>query len=282
MKIGFIGQGWIGKNYADNFEERGYDIVRYAKEPEYVDNKDLIADCDIVLIAVPTPTTKEGFSDAIIRDVIKLVGKGKIAVIKSTIVPGTTQSIQKENPDILVMHSPEFLAEASARYDADNPNRNIIGIPVMDEKYKKAAKQVMEVLPKAPYELICEAKTAEMVKYGNNVFLYFKVLFANLLYDLSAEVGADYDIVKDAIAADPRIGSSHLTPVHKSGHSDIPGRGAGGECFIKDFKSFLNMYREYVNDAEGIALLEGLESKNNKLLRDSKKDLDLLEGVYGE
>jgi 3-hydroxyisobutyrate dehydrogenase-like beta-hydroxyacid dehydrogenase len=25
-KIGFIGQGWIGKNYADDFEERGMEL----------------------------------------------------------------------------------------------------------------------------------------------------------------------------------------------------------------------------------------------------------------
>ena len=28
MKIGFIGQGWIGKNYADDFDARGYAVVR--------------------------------------------------------------------------------------------------------------------------------------------------------------------------------------------------------------------------------------------------------------
>jgi 3-hydroxyisobutyrate dehydrogenase-like beta-hydroxyacid dehydrogenase len=38
MKIGFIGQGFIGRNYADNFEKRGFDIVRYAKEKPYDGN----------------------------------------------------------------------------------------------------------------------------------------------------------------------------------------------------------------------------------------------------
>ena len=33
--IGVIGQGWIGKNYADDFEKRGYRVVRYALEPAY-------------------------------------------------------------------------------------------------------------------------------------------------------------------------------------------------------------------------------------------------------
>src|SRR5690606_30150579 len=107
MKIGFIGQGWIGKNYADNFEDRGYDIVRYSVEPEYVENKEKIKDCDIVFIAVPTPTTPEGFDSSIVQNVIELVGDGKVALIKSTIVPGTTEKIQEVYPNKYVMHSPE-------------------------------------------------------------------------------------------------------------------------------------------------------------------------------
>ena len=39
IKIGFIGQGWIGKNYADDFEKRGFDVVRYSQEEPYVKNK---------------------------------------------------------------------------------------------------------------------------------------------------------------------------------------------------------------------------------------------------
>jgi predicted dinucleotide-binding enzyme len=30
--IGFIGQGFIGKNYANDFEKRGYEVIRYANE----------------------------------------------------------------------------------------------------------------------------------------------------------------------------------------------------------------------------------------------------------
>src|SRR5690348_15329082 len=103
--IGFIGQGWIGKNYADDFEHRGYTTVRYGLEPEYAQNKDRIADCDIVLIAVPTPTTRDGFNPSIVRSVLHLVGKGKTALIKSTLLPGTTEELQKEFPDIIILNS---------------------------------------------------------------------------------------------------------------------------------------------------------------------------------
>src|SRR5437868_5759053 len=121
LKIGFIGQGFVGKNMATDFAERGFEVVRYSLEPEYVGNRDLIKECDTVFMAVPTPTTPTGFDDSILRDEVKLVGKDKIVVIKSTILPGTTESLQKENPDIFILHSPEFLREVTAKEDTKNP-----------------------------------------------------------------------------------------------------------------------------------------------------------------
>ncbi len=275
-KIGFIGQGWIGKNYADNFEQRGFETVRYGLEAEYNGNKEKIKDCDIVFIAVPTPTTPEGFDAGILKQVVKLVGKGKIALIKSTITPGSTRDLQSENPDIFVFHSPEFLTRHTAAYDASNPARNIIGMPEDNEIYRKKAREVMDILPKAPYETICGSADAELVKYGGNCFFYFKNIFMNMLYDLSRKTGSDWENVRQMIAADPRIGEEHTHPVNKGG------RGAGGDCLIKDFEAFIGMYKNYVGDATGLNILANLRNKNIKFLVESKKDLELLKGVYGD
>lgn len=277
MKIGFIGQGWIGKNYANDFEARGYDVVRFALEEPYIANEDKIKGCDIVFIAVPTPTTDGVFDDSIVRKAIKLVGKGMIAVIKSTILPGTTVSIQKENPDIFVMHSPEFLVESSAAYDAAHPNRNIVGIPVESPLYRARAQDVLDVLPDAPYERIMSSHDAEFVKYAGNCFLFTKVIFINVLFDLVKSTGGDWQSVRDALIHDPRIGTSHTEPIGKSG-----GRGAGGHCFIKDFEAFRAMYDSEVHDPLGSAFLASMKDKNIQLLIDSKKDIDLVKGVYGE
>ncbi|MDD5290741.1 MAG: hypothetical protein PHZ04_01365 [Patescibacteria group bacterium] len=275
-KIGFIGQGWIGKNYADDFEKRGFEIVRYSLEKPYVDNKEKIKDCDIVFIAVPTPSTPAGFDSSILRQAIKSVGEGKIAVIKSTLLPGTTESIQEENPNIYVMHSPEFLTEATAAHDASNPTRNIIGLPKDSDDYKEKAREVLEVLPYAAYKIICSAKEAELIKYGGNCWFYFKVIFINMLYDLAQKMDCQWGIIQETMAADPRIGRTHLNPVHQGG------RGAGGHCFIKDFAAFSDMYKEHIGDEFGLKVLESLKDKNIDLLVSSGKDLDLLAGVYGE
>lgn len=281
-KIGFVGQGWLGRHYADHFEERGFPVVRYSKEEEYVGNKDLVSDCDIVFIAVPTPTKAGRFDDSIVREAVKLVGKGKIAVIKSTILPGTTRSIQSENPDVGVLFSPEFLREVSAREDVDNPDKNIIGLVEDTDLHRSHANRVLAVLPEAPYVKICRAEEAELTKYGANAFLFWKVLFSNLGYDLAQTHGADWDVIAENMAADPRIGTSHLKPVHQVAHLGKVGRGAGGHCFIKDFAAFEAHYKDMVGDEHGVAILEALRKKNIELLTSTEKDLDLLSSVYGD
>lgn len=276
MKIGFIGQGWIGKNYANDFEARGYEVIRYALEAPYVVNKERISECDIVFIAVPTPTTPKGFDDSALQTVLPLVGKEKIAVVKSTILPGTTEKLQRLFLDIFILHSPEFLVESTAAYDAAHPNRNIIGIPKMNALYREKAEAVLRVLPDAPYAKIMSARDAEFVKYAGNCYLFTKVMFMNLLYDIVASTGSDWSSVREALIHDPRVGTSHTEPLHKSG------RGAGGHCFIKDFEAFREMYRANVPDTYGNTLLAALKDKNIELLVNSSKDLELLEGVYGD
>jgi len=274
--IGFIGQGWIGKNYASDFEKRGYTTVRYALEPEYVGNKERIKECDITIIAVPTPSTPKGFDASIVEDALKLIGKGKIAVIKSTIIPGTTIKFQKKNPGIVLMYSPEFLSESTAAHDAANPFSNIVGIPVDDAAHRKAAKEVLAVLPKSPFELVCSSTEAEFIKYSHNISGYTQIITFNILYDLAQKLGGNWDVVYSALSVDPYIPNRYSRPVHKTG------RGAGGGCFIKDYAAFRWHFEELLpNHKESIDVMRAMERKNIHLLATSKKDLHLLRGVYG-
>ena len=274
IKIGFIGQGYVGKNYADDFEARGYHVVRYAKEKPYNKNKDAIKGCDVVFVAVPTPTTPKGYDSSIIRKVLPLVGVGKVAVLKSTILPGLTGKIQEEFPRIIVLNSPEFLSEATARHDASHPFVNIVGITKETLEYKKAAKLVHSILPKAPKNFTVKSIEAEIIKYSHNCGGYTQIIFFNLMYDLSQKMGANWKRIEEAIKADPFIPTRYASPVHKSG------RGAGGRCFIKDFAAFREIYKKMVADPSGVSVLKSMEKKNIELLCSSGKDVEILESVY--
>lgn len=274
VKVGFIGQGYVGKHNADDFEKRGLHVVRYAKEKPYHKNKNAIKDCDVVFVAVPTPTTPKGYDASILRAVLPLVGRGKIVVLKSTIFPSMTKKIQEEFPDRIVMHSPEFLSEATASHDASHPFVNIVGITKETQEHRKAAELVHSILPKAPHNFTVKSIEAEIIKYTHNCSGYTQIIFFNLIYDLSQKMGANWESIEEVIKTDPFIPTRYSSPVHKGG------RGAGGNCFIKDFAALREVYEKTVTDPDGMSVLASMEKKNLELLRSSKKDAEILEDVY--
>lgn len=274
--IGFIGQGFVGKSYADDFEKRGYSVIRYSLEEPYRSNKDLIRTCDVVFVAVPTPSTPKGFHDGIVIESLSLLKNGAIAVIKSTLLPGHTKLLQKKFPKLTILFSPEFLNAATAAHDASNPFSNVIGLPAKSKKYTEAASTVMQMLPNAPFSHICSAEEAEIYKYAHNVSGVMQVLTYNIMYDLARHHGADWEEIHKALYADPMVSNWYIKPVHKSG------RGAGGFCFIKDLAAFVQVYENTVAHPAGVALLRAAENKNIALLTESGKDTDILEGVYGK
>lgn len=274
--IGFIGQGYVGKNYGDDFERRGYRVVRYSLEQPYIKNKDKIRDCDIVFVAVWTPTTPRGFDTSIVESVLTLVGAGKIVIIKSTVVPGSTERLQKQFPKLTIMYSPEFLSVGTAAEDARHPFSNIVGLPKNSPKHRAAAQQVLSILPRAPFSSVCKSVEAEMIKYSHNLSGYTQIIMFNILLELAQKSGADWKVVHRALLADPFICNRYAQPVHKGG------RGAGGGCFIKDFAAFRMLYEKALGaNSASIGALKGFEKKNIQLLTDSHKDIELLRGVYG-
>ena len=277
LRIGFIGQGYVGKHSSDDMESRGHKVTRYALEAPYNENKDKVKDCDIVFIAVPTPTTPGGFDSSIVESVIPLTKPGATIIFKSTLVPGTTRTLQKKYADRVLFFSPEFLSEVTAAHDAAHPIMNVIG--VTDPAHKEKAEQVMKILPESSHNQICSAEEAEIIKYAHNIHGFIRIIFSNLLYDLAQAHGATWEAVKEGMDNDPFIGRTatytYTNPVHKSG------RGAGGNCFLKDMAAFARHYREVVKDKEGGELLRAFEEKNLALLKASEKSLDIIKGIYG-
>lgn len=273
--IGFVGQGYVGKHYADAIEKRGYEVVRYSLEEPYRANKQKIKDCPVVIIGVPTPTTPKGFDSSIVEEAISLTAPGATVVIKSTVLPGTTKMLHAKFPDRVLVYSPEFLSESTAAYDVANPFSNIIGCARADAKHRKAAAFLHALFPKAPYALTCDSTEAELIKYAHNGSGYVQVVFFNMMYDLAHSLGADWKPIEKALSHDHYISSRYAKPLHKSG------RGAGGNCFIKDFAALRELHERLGAEGHTLLLLRALEQKNKQLLLSSGKDLRLLEGVYG-
>lgn len=275
-KIGFVGQGNLGSNLANNFEKRGFQVLRYSLEKPYSGTRDLIRGCDIVFVCVPTPTTPQGFDDRSVVDALSIVGRGKIGIIKSTVLPGTTARMQKMFPDIVVVHSPEFMSVATANEDVDHPIMNIVGIPFDSGRHQVAARIACSVLPTSTFQKVCRSEEAELIKYAHNISGYIQVLTFNILYDIAGFYECDWAVIAEAVKADPLISSRYSEPFSKNG------RGAGGACFLKDFSAFLRLYREQVDDHFGVEFLSAAERKNISLLMQTKKDLEQVASVYGD
>jgi UDP-glucose 6-dehydrogenase len=142
---------------ANDFEERGFDIIRYDLD-KYKNNKEEIKKADIVFVAVPTPSIKRKFDSSILEEAIQATAPGQKVVIKSTVIPGTTDRLQKQYPDRYFFHSAEFLTEKKAKDDTKNPSRNVIGSTEISKHY---AQDIMSILPKS-IEIYCTARQSEL------------------------------------------------------------------------------------------------------------------------
>lgn len=251
-KIGIIGVGYVGgaiKNYYP--EAKTYDKYKES------DTFDEVLKQDYIFISVPTPYhEKDGFDGSTLDKVMKNIaekGEEKIVIIKSTVIPGTTDKYQDKYPYLKILFNPEFLTQLTADQNMKFPDRQIVGYT--SNSYN-VAKDVLELLPLAPFERIVPAKTAEIIKYFNNTWFCTKVVFANQIFDFCQKAGVDYDTVKECAAADKRIGRSHLDIWHKGF------RGYGGACLPKDVRAFIDHADELGVD---LALLKMVDELNNRL-----------------
>lgn len=217
----------------------------------------------VIFICVPTPYKKEtGFDLTYVKEAIRYLTSPKIVVIKSSIKPGTTDELQKEFPDLNILYSPEFLTEKHANDDIKKPSRSIVGYT---EKSIKDAGLVLSLLPRAPFERIIPALDAELIKYASNAFLATKIILGNQIYDLCEKMGANYDLVKDGMGTDPRIGLSHLN-VFEDGV-----RGFSGKCLPKDIQTLIQVGNEHIVDLE---VFKKVEEINRKLVKGTIKEYE--------
>jgi UDPglucose 6-dehydrogenase len=259
--LGIMGLGVVGDAAREYLEQQGHTLALY--DPyKSIGSSYSINEADIVFICVPTPYTPGvGFDSSALEDAVSTLHGSKTVVIKSTVVPQTTDRYQLRYPQHRFLFNPEFLRESTAREDFKLPDRQLVGYTLQSES---VAEQVMSLLPPAPYMRTMPAREAELTKYMTNSFLAIKVTFANEIYDLACALGADFDTVRDAVAADVRIGPSHLEVMH--GHY----RGYGGKCLPKDTKALMQLGEQL---GVPLRLLEAADMLNGLLQRPESPQL---------
>ena len=259
--VAIIGHtGMVGSPVYRYFKERNYPVMGMSLETHSHTWKDINDSSEYIFIAVPTPFDwiKNEPSIKIVREVLDKIQGGKVVIIKSTILPGTTSKLQEDYPWIDILFNPEFLSAKTNWQDFVNPDRQLVGYT--DKSYKHATK-VLNMLPVSPYDTIMRSEEAEISKYINNFHGALMVMFANFFYDICKEVGADFEVVKKASMASKWVGSPTGRMYWDVFHGGF--RGYGGGCFPKDINSLL--YWCIVNGIDP-TILEATRAMNIKLL----------------
>lgn len=269
MNIGLIGKGFVGDAVYQNLKnDHNFLVYDIDDSKRNVGNiRDVIHGAKIIFVALPTPMRKDGTCDLsiIMRSMAQINHwyDDNIIIMKSTVVPGTCDSINKLYPKLRIVFSPEFLTEANYINDFKECNRIILGGNYTDTT--ACAEMFKSVFPDKHY-LFTNRKTAEMVKYFINNFLAVKVAFANEMKQICDSAEIHYDEVKNLAVFDERIGKSHLMVPGPDG--DL---GFGGTCFPKDINAMIS-YANNIGAAP--SMLEAAWEKNLKV-RENKDWLSM-------
>ncbi len=276
MRIGIIGKGFVGSAVEYGFtceknlnaEIKVFDINPKLKTHSL---EDTINKSDYIFLSLPTPANPDGtihldIVDNALAEIDKSLNNDCIILLRSTVVPGTSQLFAKKYPKLQLVFNPEFLTEKNANYDFINQSRIILG----GNKHltEKVATLYNWRFDNSIPIIQTNYETAEFIKYVNNCFLATKVSFMNEMKLIANQIDIDWDKTIEGFTLDPRVGNSHVSvPGHDGKY------GFGGSCFPKDMQALINFSESLNIDSK---ILKAAWDTNLKVR--PEKDWEILEG----
>lgn len=313
MRLSIIGTGYVGLVTGACFAKLGHSVICVDIDPEKVqkinngispiyeqgledllltykdkitattDYQDALENSDVTFLCVGTPSMKNSSIDfSYLREATKQIAtilKNKktwhLIVVKSTVLPGTTQQIvlplleqysrKKVDTDFGLAMNPEFLKEGVAIQDFLQPDRIVIGY--YDERSRTTLRELYKSFTGPLVETSLSA--AEMIKYASNAFLATKISFINEIGNLCKKLSIDTYEVATGMGLDSRIGRPFLDS----------GIGWGGSCFPKDIDALIAWAKEIKEPAR---IIESVKEVNTdqplRLVRILQKHIPALKG----
>ncbi len=212
-KFGILGYGYVGK--ATHLSLIKDNPVIIHDKILQTSLEDLIK-VHTIFVCLPTSSIEDlKILKDEIRNLVKQNPQCQI-IIRSTLPIGTCAEIENDL-GIRIIYIPEFLRERL--WESDCQRRPlVVGRSIAEIPYWLNQDEI----------IVCSLEEAEIVKMFSNSFATVRIAFANLFYDVSQTVGADYDLVKQMF----------FKVEHNQTYMEVPGhdgtRGFGGKCLPKD------------------------------------------------
>lgn len=252
MNIGIIGGGVVGSATARAFVEHVDKVLLYDVDPlkSTTPLQEVITDSHILFLCLPENQV-ESFV------VNNLPHYDNPIVIKSTVPIGFTRQLNERMKETsahgMFVHSPEFLTERTATFDASCPSRLIIGfsgggyskrgvvtdfMPYAGGPVKALGLLYQRRFPHVPIQVM-SSDESEAVKLMTNAFYAVKIAFWNEMRTLADGLELDWNTVMEGILSGGRIHPSHTMVPGPDGE-----RGFGGKCLPKDLYTVINSLSE--------------------------------------
>jgi UDPglucose 6-dehydrogenase len=290
--IAIFGSGVVGYAVGRGFLERGNDVLFCDVDPEVVaqlsrrgyrstTSSSLEGEtAEFFFLTVPTPTDSKTKSidlvslrsalEEIAKGFLRKMKKGRypVVVVKSTVIPGTTEeyaipileklSGKRAGKDFGVVVNPEYLREKQALEDFNHPRLILIG--TTDQK---AFDLVYALYASFDAPIIqVEPKEAEMQKYVHNLVNAAKISFFNEIRQAADVANVNPEklfelTIRSAEAFwNPRYGLRNLGPYQ-------------GSCLPKDTQAFHTWAKEELDLP--LPMLEATMRVNEGLKREHSR-----------
>lgn len=281
MKITIYGYGYVGQAVArfldDHYDLQLVDPAEFSGADFHSVDETGFIPTDYAIICVPTPMAEDGSCDySAVKGIID-AGKHKHYLVKSTVPPGTTERLQFNIrvTGASVCFSPEYIGEGNYEVqwwkdfahptDMKKHTFHIFGGP--PEETRKWVDIWQKVAGWVPTYAQTDSRTAELVKYGENMFLASKKVIFTEFYKIAEAMGVDFHTFRQLLLLDARIGPA-MTLV-------FPDNLAfGGKCLPKDTQALVNASMSFGHYP---ALFQDVVDRNKSFLAEDAKNAGIKE-----
>lgn len=246
-----------------------------------------VQDSDVIFVALRVDVGADGVpmlerifevADRIGRALIACPGDYKVIASRTTVPVGTTDrlavrigaqvSLGTGAAAYGVVSNPSFLKEGNAVEDFTKPDSVLVG--TSDPRAAEVMRRLYSPLARTrDLIFVTDTRSAELSKYATSALLASRVSFMNDLALLAEDVGADIEVVRKVMGADPRIGSKYL----------FVGPGFGGRLLHNDLRSLLHAAREAGRELGIVRATADINERQKRVLADKLERA--LHGVEG-